>query len=168
MSYVSDLREKVGHDYPLQLPGTGIIVWRKNRGGGIELLLQLRTDVGKYGLLGGGIELGESYKECAIRELEEEAGLKTHKSALCLLKVYAGSAHISVYENGDVVYHTVVVYSLDYDYTTDTYTSLSSETKALKWMPLGEIKNLLREDAEKHFFHNNIPIFWDIVNKFFC
>lgn len=167
MSYISDLREKVGHD-PLQLPGTGIIVWRKNRGGGLEFLLQLRADVGKMGFLGGGIELGERYEQCAIRELEEEAGLKANESDLCLLKVYAGSDHISVYENGDIVYHTVVVYSLNYNYTTDAYTDLSSETKALKWMSLGEIKKLLKEDAEKYFFHNNIPILWDIVTKFFC
>ena len=72
MSYVSEMRALVGHR-PLQLPGTGLIIYRTRADGKTEVLLQTRNDNGKIGLLGGGIELGESYEDCAIREVHEEA-----------------------------------------------------------------------------------------------
>lgn len=166
MSYVADLRKKVGH-MPLQLPGTGVVVWRNSSNKGIEILLQLRSDHNKFGLLGGGIELGESYEQCAIRELQEEAAISASSSELLLKGVYAGQNHITIHPNGDIVYHTVVVYTLKYDNTSTASTTISSETKSLQWLSIDEIKKLLAK-AEKHFFHNNIPILWDIVNKFFC
>ena len=53
MSYISELRQLVGHR-PLQLPGTGVLVWRMNQEDEVEILLQLRSDHNKWGLLGGG------------------------------------------------------------------------------------------------------------------
>lgn len=168
MSYVSDLRKLVGHR-PLQLPGTGVLVWRMNQNGEVEVLLQLRSDHNKWGLLGGGIELDESYEECAVRELHQESGLITSEEKLRLLKVYAGPEHVTVHPNGDIVYHTVVLYSVRYDETTiDTGASISSETKKLGWLTLSEIRALLEGGAEAAFFHNNIPIIRDIVVKYFA
>lgn len=168
MSYVSELRALVGNR-PLQLPGTGIVIWKKVEGdeGEILVLLQLRSDHNKYGLIGGGIEIGESYRECARRELYEEAGLKANEDSFELLEVYAGKEHMTTHPNGDVVAHTVVLYGVNYNETIqDSYKVLSSETKSLRWMSLKTIRELL-EEAEENFFHNNIPIIRDIVNKFF-
>lgn len=166
MSYVSEMRALIGHR-PLQLPGTGIIVYRTRADGKIEVLLQTRNDNGKIGLLGGGIELGESYEECASRELHEEAGLKISKENLQFVKVYAGKDHVSIYPNGDIVYHTIVVYKIPAEKTEkDESIVLSDETKKLSWMSLEEIQEILK-DEEKYCFPNNIPIMRDIVNKFF-
>lgn len=167
-NYVQDLRKLVGH-MPLQLPGTGVLVWRENNGK-IEILLQLRSDHNKWGLLGGGIELGESYQLCAVRELHQESGLVTSEDKLKLLGVYAGPAHVSVHPNGDVVYHTVVLYALKYEDTAlDTEAEISSETRKLGWLTLPEIRALLEDGEEAtHFFPNNVPIIWDIVDKYFA
>ena len=108
MSYVSELRSMVGH-FPLQLPGTGVVLWRKSVDGEIEVLLQLRQDNDKFGLLGGGIELNETYEECALREVKEESGIEFSIQDLQLRGVYAGPKHITVKPNGDVIHHTVVV-----------------------------------------------------------
>lgn len=166
MSYVSELRELVGHR-PLQLPGTGVVIWR-NCDSGVEVLLQLRTDHNKWGLIGGGIELYESYPECAIRELYEEAGYRAEEKNLELLNVYAGKDHVTIHPNMDVVVHTVVVYKIKFEHTMlDENKIISKETKSLKWMTTPQVRELLN-DAEKNIFHNNIPIFRDIADgKFF-
>lgn len=67
MTYVSELRNLVGHR-PLLLAAAGVVVvddlgrW----------LLQRRVDDGLWGLLGGALELGESFEDAARRELFEE------------------------------------------------------------------------------------------------
>lgn len=161
-NYIQAIRKYVGHT-PLQVPGTGIIVYKKKRGK-VKVLLQLRVDCNKYGLPGGGIELGESYEECAIHELQQETSLIANPKDLKLFKVYAGSKHITKYPNGDIVYHTVVVYKIKYDKCKKGSHKVDElETKALKWMTIPQIKKILRN---KEVFPNNIPILEDIVQKF--
>lgn len=159
-NYVKEIREKVGH-MPLQLPGTGIVVIRKNDNEEIEVLLQRRRDLDKFGLLGGGIELGESYEMCAVRELREESGLEVEETKLKLFpKIYAGENHKTTYPNGDVVYHTVVVYIVNYNDCGGSLIQHNSETKALTWFPVNELKDITNEQI----FPNNLPIIRDIQN----
>lgn len=164
MSYVSELRKMVGH-YPLQLSGTGVVPWRKNFEGEVEILLQFRKDNDKIGLLGGGIEPGETYEECALREVEEESGIKFPLENLELKGVYAGPKHISKLRNGDVIYHTVVVYTIYY-YGTMIFESELPETSALSWFSVNNLREMLQE-APEVFFQNNVPIIWDVAYKFF-
>lgn len=166
MSYVSDIRRIVGH-IPLQLPGTGIVLWRMSESFDVEILLQERTDSGKYGLLGGGIELDETYQECAVREVYEEAGIEISADELKLFNVYAGPEHVTIKPNGDIVYHTVVVYTICYEGEYDTTKFQVEETGSLKWISIRYLHNMLLEDAERFFFHNNIPILWDVVREFY-
>lgn len=163
-NYIKDLREQIGHD-PIEGSGTGVVVYRTGDDG-VEVLLQLRTDVNQYGLLGGGIELGDTYKACAVGELLQEAALVANEEDLQLKEVYAGPKHVTRYESGDIVFHTVVVYSLEYKKCHRLDIELDSETKALEWISIAELKTMLQQDAEK-FFPNNVPIMEDIVNKFF-
>ena len=60
MSYVQELRSLVGHR-PLIIPGAVVlIIDQQNR-----LLLQHRQDNQQWGLIGGGMEIGESLEETA-------------------------------------------------------------------------------------------------------
>lgn len=161
-NYIQYIRKYVGHA-PIQAPGTGIIVHKKRKGE-LEILLQLRVDCNKYGLPGGGIEFGESYEEGAVNELLQETALAANPKDLKLFNVYAGPKHITKYPNGDIVYHTVVVYKLDYDKCKRTNHQVDKEeTKALEWMTISQIKEILRNQK---VFPNNIPILEDIVQKF--
>ena len=68
MSYVSDIRKKIGHDLLIYL-GAGVIVYDDGK-----ILLQERKDNGKWALHAGGVEVGEELEETARRELLEETG----------------------------------------------------------------------------------------------
>lgn len=159
MAYVSKLRKLVGH-MPLQLPGTGLIVFRKVDSK-YYFLLQYRSKDNSYGLLGGGIEPLETYRECANRELHEESGLFSQEKNFKLQEVYAGPRHVTVHPNKDVVLHTVVVYTVDYSKCSLDDIKLDQETQYLAWFDLDEIKELL---AQNLIFPNNAPILEDLID----
>lgn len=69
MDYVKYIRQMVGHN-KLIMNAAGAIIVRDNK-----ILLQKRSDNGKWGLIGGIMEMGETYAECALREVKEETGL---------------------------------------------------------------------------------------------
>lgn len=92
MGYILELRKQVGHR-PLIMTCAGVLLLNEKR----ELLLQKRADNGLWGYPGGSMELGESFKDCARREVQEETGLICRKprtlyeclrrrSTLCLSK----------------------------------------------------------------------------------
>ncbi len=97
VGYVEGLRELVGHR-PLLLVAAGVIV-RDSAG---AILLQRRTDDGRWGIPGGALELGETLEEAARRELREETGLTAGE--LDLLDVYSGPEFFLRYTNGDEAY----------------------------------------------------------------
>ena len=70
MSYISELRKYVGQRPVINIGATVIVMNAQN-----EILLNLRKDTNTWGIIGGGMELGESLEETAARELHEEAGL---------------------------------------------------------------------------------------------
>ena len=70
MSYIMDMRSKVGHELIINV-GATVLVFNENK----ELLLNLRSDTNDWGIPGGGKELNETLEECAIRELKEETNL---------------------------------------------------------------------------------------------
>ncbi|MBH0349758.1 phosphohydrolase [Bacillus thuringiensis] len=70
MGYIEDMRNLVGN-HPLILIGShAIIVNEKN-----EILLQLRTDFNRWGIIGGALEYNETLEDALKREVYEETGL---------------------------------------------------------------------------------------------
>ncbi len=103
MSYIAELRKYVGQRPIINIGATIIVTNDKN-----ELLLNLRSDTGTWGIIGGGLELGESLEETAARELWEEAGLKAERFEL--LDVLSGKELFFRYPNGDETYTVIVLY----------------------------------------------------------
>lgn len=54
MSYIQNLRKFIGHAPIINVGATVIVLNEKN-----EILLNLRTDTGAWGIIGGGMELGK-------------------------------------------------------------------------------------------------------------
>lgn len=160
-NYVQYIRKFIGKR-PLQVPGTGVIVYRASpKNGELEILLQLRKDFNQYGLPGGGIEIGETYQECAVNELLQETAYIANEADLELVNVYAGPKHITTYPSGDIVFHTVVVYKVEADKCQKaTHKFDKNETKEIEWLTIEQIQKLLQEGR---VFPNNTPILEDIV-----
>ncbi|MCY4064402.1 MAG: NUDIX domain-containing protein [Chloroflexi bacterium] len=94
--YIGDIRAKIGNDL-LILTGTSAVVI--NRRG--DVLLQRRSDLDLWTLLGGYLDPGEDVADGIIREVREEAGISVAPEAI--VAVLSGSDHFHTYGNGDQV-----------------------------------------------------------------
>lgn len=103
MSYIQTLRKHIGHAPIINVGATVIVLNEKN-----EILLNLRTDTGTWGIIGGGMELGESLEQTAARELLEEANLTAERFEL--LDVLSGEELYFKYPNGDETYTVIALY----------------------------------------------------------
>lgn len=103
MGYILDLRKKIGHD-PIIMVGAGVLIINKDN----EILLQRRTDNGHWENPGGSMELGESFEECAIREVREETGLLCHE--LEMIEIASGKEGHYIYPNGDEVFNVTATF----------------------------------------------------------
>lgn len=123
MSYVSELRAKIGHDEYIGV-GTGVFIYKDGK-----VLLQRRSDNGCWSMHAGGLELGESVEDAARRELYEETGLMARK--MCLLGVFSGEGMRYTYPNGDKVSIVQIVYVCeDFD---GTIHAQADEVTQLVW-----------------------------------
>ena len=104
--YIAKLREKIGQDKFIH-PAARIII--ENELG--EILFIERNDNGKIGLPAGGLEEGETIRECIIREVKEETGLILLDASVIGIITDPRKETVT-YPNGDVVqYFTIEFYS---------------------------------------------------------
>lgn len=94
--YISDIRARIGNDL-LIVTGTSAIVINE-RG---EVLLQRRSDLDIWTILGGYLDPGEDVADGIIREVREEAGITILPESI--IAVLSGSDHFHTYNNGDQV-----------------------------------------------------------------
>lgn len=110
MSYILNLRQKVGHD-PLISTGAATLVYNASA----QLLFVYRSDTHLWGLPSGSKEIGEQLEDTAIREVFEETGV--HASRLRFETILSGPNMQFVYPNGDEIDAVIAVYQ---GFTQDT------------------------------------------------
>lgn len=73
------------------------VVVQDNKG---RVLLIRRTDNGLWALPGGAQDLGESLRQAATREVEEETGLRVE--IVSVAGIYSDPNHVIAYDDGEV------------------------------------------------------------------
>ena len=88
------------------VPSANVIVVR-DRG---EILMIRRTDNGNWAVPGGGMDLGESIIEAAVRETREETGITCEITGL--VGIYTDPHHVILYtSNGEVRQEFSIVFT---------------------------------------------------------
>ena len=103
MDYILQLRQYVGHRPILMVGAAVLILDERNR-----LLLMKRSDIRRWGIPGGAMELGEIVENAARREALEETGLEIGE--MSLFGVFSGPELYYKYPSGDEVYNVSIVY----------------------------------------------------------
>ncbi|WP_026697295.1 NUDIX hydrolase [Alkalicoccus chagannorensis] len=142
MSYFQKMREKVGKE-TLLLPGAAVIIYTPDE----HVLLQRREE-GTWGLPGGLMEPGESFRETVKRETEEETGLKLPEDDLHMFGTFTGERYYVEAPNGDPYYAVSAVYTAPVP--DQPLTEGDEETLALAWFQLSDLPEELR-DSHRHF-----------------
>jgi ADP-ribose pyrophosphatase YjhB (NUDIX family) len=100
-----------------------------------ELLLIRRTDNDNWALPGGGVDIGESLPQAAVRETREESGIECE--IIGLLGIYTDPQHVILYtSNGEVRQEFSVVLTAR---AIGGQLSASNETSEARWVRLDEV-----------------------------
>jgi ADP-ribose pyrophosphatase YjhB (NUDIX family) len=109
-----------------------------------RIALVHRKDNGLWALPGGGMELGESIEDCAVREVKEETGLDVEVTGL--VGIYTNPHHVMKYSDGEVRQQFSICYTtrliggeLAYD----------SESTDIAWVEPGKIAKLSMHPSMK-------------------
>lgn len=102
-NYARAVRECVGHDW-VMLPGSSALIFNDEG----HILLQQRSDNGRWSLIGGGGDPGEHPAETAIREVYEEVGVRIVPERI--IGVYGGQQNHVTYGNGDKMAYTITAF----------------------------------------------------------
>jgi ADP-ribose pyrophosphatase YjhB (NUDIX family) len=103
-----------------------------------RLLLIHKIDNGFWALPGGAMDLGESIRDAAIREVEEETGVRVEVTGL--VGIYTDPGHVMAYDDGEVRQEFSVCFHarpISGEPRED-----GTETKAARWVDLAEVAEL--------------------------
>ena len=148
------LDDRISH-IPFIQTGSSIVV--RNELG--QILLQQRSDNGKWGLPGGCQDLGENLKTTAIRELYEETGIKVNEEDITLIDTLSGKSRKRMYPNGEIVYNNTSLYLVDVN-SKDIHINIDSESIKLEFFDINKLPELMHDgdliDEYIKYLKNNI------------
>ena len=155
MDYIHDLRQAIG-PRKIILNCAGTLIIRDDR-----ILFQRRTDNGKWGLIGGLLEMNETYQEAAIREAREETGLEVHLDSF--LGIFHN--HNMVWANGDAA-HVISAYYIASIVSGEP--RIDEESYELRFFSREEMPELFAEDhraaLEAYFAGVRYPLLMENKN----
>ena len=141
-NYIKRIRQYVGHQKIFLNAAGGIVVKDE------KVLLQRRKDNGKWGLVGGMLEINETYLDGALREIKEETGLDV--KPMSFLGIFHN--YNMVYPSGDQAHVICACYVFEIIGGT---LRKDEESLELRFFSKEELPKLFAEDhkvAIKRFF----------------
>ena len=103
-----------------------------------QILLIRRTDNGNHALPGGGMDLGESITQAAVREVKEETGLDVELTGL--VGIYTNPRHVIEYtSDGEVRQEFSIVFTAK---PTGGRPRTSSESSEVVWSDPAEVTGM--------------------------
>ncbi|WP_151734994.1 NUDIX domain-containing protein [Paenibacillus tengchongensis] len=143
--YYRNLREKAGTEL-LMVPSVAAVI--RNEEGNILLL---RKGGGPWGLPAGAVEPGETPSRAVRREVFEEAGLMVTPQRV--LGVFGGDKYTYIYENGDKVAYSIVVFACSV--VKGTPRSFDGEADEFRFFTEEELPELSIPYPHSIFVQNN-------------
>src|SRR5215469_14011198 len=102
-----------------------------------EILMIRRTDNGNWAVPGGGMDLGESITEAAVRETREETGIIGEITGL--VGIYTDPKHVILYtSNGEARQEFSIVLTAS---VISGQPTPSSESSEVRWVSREELKD---------------------------
>lgn len=102
-----------------------------------RILLVRRRDNDLWALPGGGMDLGESIEQAAVREVQEETGL--HVEVTGLVGVYSNPNHVVAYDDGEVRQQFSLCFSTR---LLGGELAIDSESTDIAWTPPDQLDTL--------------------------
>lgn len=133
MDYIHELRRLTG-PRKLILNCAGAVIIQNEK-----ILFQRRTDNGKWGLIGGLVEMNETYEQAALREVREETGLEVKLDSF--LGIYHN--HNMVWSNGDAAHVISAMFTAS---IVSGEPRVDGESYELRFFGKDEIPELFAED----------------------
>lgn len=145
--YLAGVRKYVGHSL-LLMPGVAGII-RNDKG---QILLQLRTDDGLWGLPAGSVDPGEAPAQALVREVHEETGLLVRPTKL--IGLFGGADGFRhTYPSGDIVEYMVALFACEI--VGGQLQIGDDESLELKFFSLDEMPKLKKNFPPEIFAHAN-------------
>jgi 8-oxo-dGTP diphosphatase len=122
---------------PAEVFAAGGVVSREGANGGIEVALVHRPKYGDWSLPKGKLEAGESFEDAAVREVQEETGIR------CDLERELGRTMYPDARGRPKTVRYWLMKPLHGDFTPN------GEVDRLEWMSLDEARNRLSYDFDR-------------------
>ncbi|MEU6730922.1 NUDIX domain-containing protein [Nonomuraea wenchangensis] len=102
-----------------------------------RILMQRRRDTGQWALPMGKMEIGETPSQCAVRETEEETGVRVEPVGL--LGIYSDPGHVVAYTDGEIrqEYEVMLIAR-----PVGGRPEANDEASDVRWVEPGELRTL--------------------------
>ena len=133
MDYIHELRKQIG-PRKIILNCAGALIIRDGK-----TLFQRRTDNGLWGLIGGLVEMNETYEEAVLREIREETGMEVKLDSF--LGIFHN--HDMVWSNGDAAHVISAMFTAS---IVSGEPRIDEESYELRFFGEDELPELFAED----------------------
>jgi len=159
VDYIKMIRNLVKHT-KIILVSSGAFVFDDNN----KVLLQCRSDNHCWCVPGGFVELNESIKAAAKREVFEETGLIIDEENMSLFSIYSGPSRDAKLNNGDEIANIQIVFICKK--FTGKLLQKASETYSTEFFSMDALpenmhfnqKEMISDLLEYHYNKSALPI----------